>query len=87
MKVIAYHIIALIITGIVVIQTAAAVDVKNLETRARQGDAEAIYEMGKAYEDGVGVLQNYVQAHVWYNLSASKGYTKGPKQETPLRGT
>ena len=53
-----------------------APDPQQLEVVAQQGDAKAMYELGKCYEDGVGVIQDYVQAHKWYNLATSKGYTQ-----------
>jgi len=28
--------------------------------------------LGLAYADGIGVLQDYVEAHKWYNLAASR---------------
>jgi len=54
-------------------------DLKLLESAAQQGDAKAMYELGKSYEEGVGVIQNYVQAHVWYNIASSRGYTAASK--------
>jgi TPR repeat protein len=38
---------------------------------AAQGDADAQLELAKAYEDGIGVPQDYVEAHKWFNLAAS----------------
>lgn len=50
-----------------------------LESKANQGDAKAMYELGQMYENGVGTIQNYVEAHKWYNISASRGYVKARK--------
>ena len=41
---------------------------------AEQGDAKAQYNLGLMYEDGLGVPQDYVSAHMWWNLSGSNGY-------------
>ncbi len=43
---------------------------------AEQGYAPAQFELGVRYEYGEGVLQDFVLAHMWYNISASKGYSK-----------
>ncbi len=37
---------------------------------AAQGDALAQFSLGVMYRQGQGVPQDYVQAHVWYNLAA-----------------
>jgi hypothetical protein len=48
--------------------------VKWFKKAADQGYASAQYELGIRYEYGEGVLQDFVFAHVFYNLSASMGY-------------
>ena len=40
---------------------------------ADTGDAEAELRLGKLSEEGLGVAQNYVEAHRWYNLAAAAG--------------
>ncbi len=40
---------------------------------AQQGDADAQFMLGYAYALGEGVLQDYVQAHMWFNLAAAAG--------------
>ncbi len=39
---------------------------------AEQGDAYARNNLGGIYYDGRGVPQDYVQAHMWLNLAASR---------------
>ncbi len=39
---------------------------------AEQGDTEAQYNLGIMYGSGQGVPQDYVQAHMLYNLAASR---------------
>ena len=39
---------------------------------AEQGDAHAQFNLGGMYERGRGVPQDYVQAHMWFNLAASR---------------
>ena len=41
---------------------------------AEQGDAYAQYSLGYIYENGRGVIQDNVRAHMWYNIAASQGY-------------
>ena len=46
--------------------------VKWYRKAAEQGDATAQTALGVMYKDGRGVPQDYVQAHMWYNLAASR---------------
>ena len=39
---------------------------------AEQGHADAQYSLGVMYSQGRGVPQDYVQAHMWFNLAASR---------------
>ena len=41
---------------------------------ADQGFASAQWLLGMAYETGYGVPLDYVQAHMWCNLSATQGF-------------
>ena len=38
---------------------------------AAQGNVDAEYALAAAYENGIGVPQDYVEAHKWLNLAAS----------------
>ena len=40
---------------------------------AEQRDATAQYNLGVMYDNGQGVLQDYVCAHMWLNIAASSG--------------
>ena len=40
---------------------------------AKQGDASAQTNLGKMYGNGTGVPQDYVRAHMWFNIAASSG--------------
>ena len=44
---------------------------KLLSKAADKGDAWAQLGLGIMYQDGQGVPQNYVLAHMWFNLAAS----------------
>ncbi len=43
-------------------------------TTAHAGHVESQYQLAILYEEGVGVPQNYVEAHRWYNLAAAQGH-------------
>ena len=40
---------------------------------ANADDGRAMLEIGRAYQQGRGVLQDYVEAHKWLNLAAGRG--------------
>ena len=40
---------------------------------AGQEDALALAKLGLMYSQGRGALQDFIQAHMWYNLSAARG--------------
>ena len=43
------------------------------QASAKAGEAEAMLALGRLYLRGIGLPQNYVQAHKWFNLAASRG--------------
>ena len=43
------------------------------QAAADEGDRRAMLALGRLYLRGIGVLQNYVEAHKWFNLAASRG--------------
>ncbi len=44
---------------------------------AEGGYIDAQYNLGIMYDNGKGVLQDYVYAHMWANISASNGEKNG----------
>ena len=40
---------------------------------ADAGDGRAMLALGRLYVQGLGVVQNYIEAHKWFNLAASRG--------------
>jgi hypothetical protein len=46
---------------------------------ADQGDASGQTKLGAMYGNGQGVPQDYVLAHMWFNLSAAQGDQLGAK--------
>ncbi len=49
-----------------------ATAIRELRPLAEQGVAEAQYSLGIMYGDGLGVPQDYVQAHMWFDLAVSR---------------
>ena len=47
--------------------------VKWYKLAAEQGHASAQSNLGAMYGDGQGVLQDYIRAHMWFNIAASSG--------------
>ena len=50
-----------------------ALALSELEPLARTGDARAQLLLGRMYTAGQGTLQDFVRAHMWFNLAASAG--------------
>ena len=55
-----------------------AVALQQLEPLAEQGDRRAQRLLGTMYAEGRGVVQDFVQAHRWYNLAAAAGDPDAP---------
>ena len=66
-----FLIIVIFMTSIITIVFASEVD--DMIARAERGDPIAQYSLGERYSAGEGVLQNYVLAHMWYNLAGANG--------------
>ena len=43
---------------------------------AEAGNAVTQYNLGVMYENGQGVLQDNVMAHMWYNIASANGHDK-----------
>ena len=41
---------------------------------AGAGDANSQFRLARLYEEGLGVPQNFVQAHLYYNLAGAQGH-------------
>ena len=46
------------------------------QAAARKGDRRAMVALGRAFVKGLGVPQDYVEAHKWFNLAAARGDAK-----------
>lgn len=51
---------------------------------ARNGDPHAQYMMGRLYALGNGVPQDFIQAHKWYNLAASRDHNHATQARDAL---
>lgn len=54
----------------------ACIDIDALaqyESDAKQGRADALYNLGLAYSTGQGVSVDFIAAHKWFNLAAMRG--------------
>ncbi|MBD25859.1 MAG: hypothetical protein CMG46_12800 [Candidatus Marinimicrobia bacterium] len=54
---------------------------RNTRRLAEQGDVNAQTLLGKAYKDGRNVPQDYVLAHMWFNLAAAGPVTSVSEKE------
>jgi len=56
-----------------------------LRVRAEAGDAVAQSNLGYRYDTGDGVPQDYGQAHMWFNLAASRSTGEDRGRSVGLR--
>jgi TPR repeat protein len=54
-------------------KTLSEEELKSLLQKAEQGDAQAQYNLGRMYEEGSGVSQDYAQAMAWWRKAADQG--------------
>ena len=54
------------------------------QAAANAGDAKAMLALGRLYVQGLGVPQNYVHAHMWFSLAASRFEAEGVKERDAL---
>lgn len=53
---------------------------------AAAGDSRAMLALGRAYRRGIGVPQDYVEAHKWLNLAAGQGSVDAAEERDELAG-
>ena len=51
---------------------------------AEQGVAFAQYNLGVMYANGQGVIQDYVRAHMWFNIAASSGKSENASENRDI---
>ena len=54
------------------------------QVAANAGDAKAMLALGRLYMQGLGAPQSYVQAHMWFNLAASRGEAEAVTERDAL---
>ena len=54
------------------------------QAAANAGDAKAMLALGRLYVQGLGAPQNYVKAHMWFNLAASRGQAEAVTERDAL---
>lgn len=59
---------------------------KEFSELAGTGDPYAQYLLGRMYAQGKGVVQDYAQAHKWYNLAASRGFSPAAQARDAVAG-
>jgi hypothetical protein len=63
--------------GIAAIESGAyATVLRDLQSRADQGNVSAQLNLGLQYHKGQGVIQDNVYAHMWGNIAVSNGHKK-----------
>jgi len=63
------------------------VDVNSLsqyETDAKEGQPEALFNLGLAYSTGQGVGVDFIAAHKWFNLAAMRGVNEAKSWRAQL---
>jgi hypothetical protein len=51
---------------------------------ASQGDVTSQFRLAQLYEEGLGVPQDFVQAHRWYNVAGSRGHAEAREARDTL---
>ena len=57
---------------------------KEWRQAARVGDRRAMVALGRAFVKGVGVPQDFVEAHKWFNLAAARGDARAAAERDAL---
>ena len=60
-------------------------DIKHLKALADWGDSDAEYQLGVAYETGVGTAQDYATADFWYSHAALHGNKKAAAHRVVIK--
>ena len=53
---------------------------------AAKGDSRSMRQLGQVHKKGLGVVQDYVEAHMWFNLASSRGDAVALRERDALRG-
>ena len=58
---------------------AFASEFDDMKTLADEGNVDAQYNLGVMYDNGEGVPENDIKAHVWYSMAKTSGNESGKK--------
>jgi TPR repeat protein len=50
-----------------------AVHAETSSPAPESGSVEALFDLGLRYANGLGVAQNFIEAHKWFNIAAARG--------------
>ena len=64
---------AVLVVATAIVGTAQQELVEEIHARAKQGDAEAQYRLGRFYANGEGLPRSGVEAVRWFRLAAEQG--------------
>ena len=56
------------------------------QAAANAGDAKAMLALGRLYMQGLGAPQDYIKAHMWFNLAAGRGEAEAVTERDALAG-
>jgi len=57
---------------------------EEIKEMAEQGVVEAQFALSRMYNDGDGVIQDLVKAHVWFNFAGANGMAVGGEMRDSL---
>lgn len=57
---------------------------RSFRLAAEQGEPSAMYNLAMIYATGEGVLQDYIQAYLWFNLASAHGEPDGARERDRL---
>ncbi len=43
---------------------------------ATDSGVESLFDLGLRYANGLGVAQNFIEAHKWFNIAAARGFAE-----------
>ena len=61
-----------------------AIALRELIPPAEEGNGNAQLQLGIMYAWGHGVLQDYIRAHMWWNIASSNGYDNARRNRDKL---
>lgn len=66
--------VALLLSGCASINNGGGIPIDELRVKANQGDTNAQFQLGAAYDQGRGINKNQIEAATWYRKAAELGH-------------